>query len=120
MNLKQREAFAEEMRQARQYYKATDWDRAFHHLERAHILGQRDTMAHLKAHRWMLKVGCKKRDARELLGQCARLLAALVFSRIWVPVGNTGGANVSALKPMPLPADLQGLMEDAKTGDKHA
>lgn len=24
----------------------------------------------------------------------------------WIPIGNTGGADVSALKPMPVPADL--------------
>ena len=30
----------------------------------------------------------------------------------WVPKGNTGGANVSALKPMPLPSDLSELLQD--------
>jgi hypothetical protein len=34
-----------------------------------------------------------------------------VFSRIWVPIGNTGGARVSALRPMPLPDDLRALLE---------
>jgi len=29
----------------------------------------------------------------------------------WVPIGNTGGANVSALKPMPIPADLAEYFE---------
>ena len=27
------------------------------------------------------------------------------------PVGNTGGADVSALRPMPIPADLQVFLE---------
>jgi hypothetical protein len=38
-------------------------------------------------------------------------LAAALFSRLWVPVGNTGGANVSAFRPMPVPEDLQRLLE---------
>jgi hypothetical protein len=34
-----------------------------------------------------------------------------VFSRIWVPVGNTGRANVRALKAMPVPDDLRSVLE---------
>jgi hypothetical protein len=37
-------------------------------------------------------------------------MAAALFSRIWVPEGNTGGANVSAIQPMPIPADLRDLL----------
>ncbi|MFY9315408.1 MAG: DUF3703 domain-containing protein [Burkholderiales bacterium] len=49
---------------------------------------------------------------REMLGQLARIFAALLFSRVWVPVGTTGGANVSAFAPMPVPEDLRRLMDD--------
>jgi hypothetical protein len=28
-----------------------------------------------------------------------------------VPVGNTGGANVSATRPMPVPPDLQAILD---------
>jgi hypothetical protein len=33
-----------------------------------------------------------------------------LFSRIWVPAGNTGGANVSALRRMPVPPDLERIL----------
>jgi hypothetical protein len=61
----------------------------------------------------MLRIGWRRRDAREVTGQLARLLAAALFSRIWVPVGNTGGANVSAMRPMAVPDDLQRLLDHA-------
>jgi hypothetical protein len=60
----------------------------------------------------MLGVGVARRDFREVAGQLSRMLAALLFSRIWVPVGNTGGANVSAFSRMPIPADLQAILDD--------
>ena len=84
---------------------------AFHHYERAHILSQRFTWLHIKSHLGMLHIGYLRRDLREMVGQCARIVAALMFSRIWVPIGNTGGANVSAMKPMPIPDDLKILLE---------
>lgn len=84
--------------------------RAFAHLKRAHILAQRFTLAHAGVHLRMLAFGWRQRDVREMIGQTLRLLAALLFSRIWVPEGNTGGANVSALKPMPVPPDLHELL----------
>ena len=85
---------------------------AFRHLERAHILGQRHTSKHVHVHWLMLKLGASVGAWREVLGQASRIVAATVFSRIWVPVGNTGRANVSALKPMPIPDDLRSLLEN--------
>jgi hypothetical protein len=37
------------------------------------------------------------------------MLASLVFSRIWVPLGNTGRSRVPAMKPVPIPEDLRHL-----------
>jgi hypothetical protein len=107
-------AFAFEWQAARTARLAGDLDRAFHHLERAHILGQRHTWRHVKTHVAMLGIGWRRADAREILGQVLRVLAAAVFSRIWVPTGNTGGANVSATVPMPVPPDLQALLDQAR------
>lgn len=58
----------------------------------------------------MLNLGWRQGDAREVRGQVFRALAALVFSRIWVPVGNTGRAKVSAFATMPLPEDLSRVL----------
>ena len=47
----------------------------------------------------------------EFAGQLTRIAAAAVFSHLWVPVGNTGGANVSAMRPMPVPSDLRAILD---------
>ena len=107
-----REVFISELEAARMALRGGKPDVAFRHLERAHILGQRHTRAHVTVHWWMLRVGMRRGDGREVLGQVARIAAALVFSSIWVPLGNTGGANVSAFKSMPVPEDLRRWIED--------
>jgi hypothetical protein len=60
----------------------------------------------------MLRLGASAGAWREVLGQSTRIIAAALFSRIWVPTGNTGRANVSALKPMPIPGDLRSVLEN--------
>jgi hypothetical protein len=85
--------------------------RAFHHLERAHILSQRFTVRHVHVHWLMLKHGIATRQPREVAGQVVRIVAAALFSRIWVPSGNTGGANVNAMRSLPIPDDLRDLLE---------
>lgn len=91
--------------------KRGDCAHAFHHLERAHILSQRLTTRHVQVHWLMLKHAIHARSPREIFGQSVRIIAAALFSRIWVPPGNTGGANVSAMRPMPVPEDLRHLLE---------
>lgn len=116
MNPRLGAAIEREMRAGHACRAEGDLTAAFRHFERAHILGQRHTIAHVRAHLAMLSVGWARRDFREIAGQVPRILAALVFSRIWVPVGNTGGADVSAFQPMAIPADLAALLDDAPDG----
>ena len=59
----------------------------------------------------MLRLGWARRDFREVRGQLPRIVAAALFSRIWVPFGNTGGANVPAMKPMPIPTELRAILD---------
>lgn len=113
-------AYDAEMAHAQALRAAADLDAAFHHLERAHILAQRYTWRHVSTHFAMLHVGWLRRDAREVIGQFTRSIAAALFSRIWVPAGNTGGANVSAFRPMPIPADLAALFDPDATGRRNA
>lgn len=87
-----------------------DLNEAFRRFERAHILGQRSTRLHLRSHVAMLRVARRRGDKREIVGQLKRIVAAALFSRIWVPVGNTGGANVGALQKMPVPEDLERIL----------
>ncbi|MCG8393716.1 MAG: DUF3703 domain-containing protein [Pseudomonadales bacterium] len=111
MSPQQKQAFATTLGQARDAYRAGQWQRAFALLEQAHILGQRRVGMHVLSHWWMLKVGWRTRNWTEVRGQLLRLPAALLLSRLWVPEGNTGGANVSPVKPMPIPDNLLTVME---------
>jgi hypothetical protein len=91
-------------------------NQAFRYFERAQILGQECTLLHVRAHMRCFDVP-GGRTISELVGQLKRIVAASLFSRIWVPKGNTGGANVSALKPMPVPQDLQHILQQLDPGD---
>lgn len=107
MSQARRAAFAVEMTLARAQYAAGRLDVAFRHMERAHILGQLNLIDHLVSHWWMLKVGLRRLEAREVVGQVLRLFASFIGAAFaWVPLGNTGGANVSPLHPMPLPPEF--------------
>ena len=110
MRIELRQAFDREMRAAVENYNADVLDTAFYHLERAHILGQCYVITHTATHWWMLKVGWRRRDSREIKGQIFRIVAALIISRIWVPIGNTGGANVHPLKSMPIPEEFRDVL----------
>lgn len=99
-----------ELEQAGCCCEQQQWSLAFHHLERAHVLSQRYPLWHARVHRYMLYVGWCQGSAHEVCGQLLRIVAALLFSYIWVPEGNTGGVNVSAFKPMSLPKDLGELL----------
>lgn len=105
-----RHAWTEEMALGRCAYARSDWTAAVHHFERAHSLGQRSTRAHVRAHVGLLQVAWRCRAYRETRGQVVRIAAAVLFSRLWVPVGNTGSANVGPLQPMPIPEDLRELL----------
>ncbi|TGN13346.1 DUF3703 domain-containing protein [Leptospira ilyithenensis] len=107
MNLIIKEAFEKEMKTAKEFYFAKKWNEAFLHLEKAHVLGQRDAIPHTINHWWMLKVGIGKKDGKEILGQVARLLAAGIGSLLGrAPIGNTGGANIGIMTPLPISDDV--------------
>lgn len=81
---------------------------AWTHLERAHILSQRYFTRHWHTHWLMLRMARQDNQRREVRGQIRRLAAVpLGWLGGWVPKGNTGGADVHPLKPMPLPDDLE-------------
>ncbi|MDZ3831496.1 MAG: DUF3703 domain-containing protein [Sphingopyxis sp.] len=106
-------AFDGEMAGASAAEAAGDFALAKHHLERAHILGQCWYVAHVKTHYRMLRLALRQSDASEARGQLVRLVGAGPFHMAgWVPVGNTGGADVSATLPMPIPSDLAQHLED--------
>jgi hypothetical protein len=57
-----------------------------------------------------------RRDAKEIAGQILRIVGAATKTALGlVPIGNTGGANVSPLKPMAVAGDLAEILA-ATTG----
>jgi hypothetical protein len=105
-------AFNSEMQRTIENFRSRNYDAAYRHVERAHILGQRFFIGHSRTHYWMLRVALATSDRREVIGQIVRLLAVIpgfVFG--WVPVGNTGRSTVSAIAPMPIPDDLRTYCE---------
>lgn len=104
------EVYEEELSRAREALESGNFEVCFVHLERAHVLSQRMTGRHTHVHWLMLVAGWRRGDWREVVGQVPRMLASMLFSRLWVPRGNTGRARVSAFKPMPVPEDLRDLV----------
>jgi hypothetical protein len=104
------EAYEQEVNQAAIALRQKDFETAFHHLERAHVLAQCMTGRHTFIHWRMLVAGLRCGDMREVVGQLPRIVASLLFSRLWVPRGNNGRARVSAFKPIPVPGDLRHLV----------
>jgi hypothetical protein len=105
------DAWAQERTAASSARQRTDAEDEWRHLERAHVLSQPMAVAHVRTHVTMLGYGLRHRDGREIVGQLVRMVVAAPGT--WTgryPVGNTGGANVSALEPMPIPDDLRAVL----------
>jgi hypothetical protein len=57
----------------------------------------------------------RQRCAREVFGQLVRIAGAATKTVVGlVPQGNTGGTNVSARSRMPVPPDLQHILDTAR------
>ena len=66
----------------------------------------------------MLLFGIHIKDKKEIIGQIPRLLVGGVKSFVGkIPVGNTGGANIPPLKPLPISEELLSIF--AKAGIDH-
>lgn len=102
-----RAAWRAETNAARTARRAGDPAEEWRRLERAHILSQPLVAAHIRAHAHMLAFAVRHRDRHEVVGQVMRLAVAAPGTALRrYPLGNTGGANVSAVMPMDIPADL--------------
>lgn len=107
-SLASRRVIAAEMAAYRSAVEAGDDDRAWHHLERVHIVSQPYLGPHLASHGAMLGFAIRRRYWNEVLGQLVRIILAplgAVTGR--PPEGNTGRSNVSAFARIPIPEDLR-------------
>ena len=108
-----RAAWATELDAAGAARSRDDTGAEWTHLERAHILSQPMAGAHVHTHAAMFTAALRRHDRHELVGQLFRIIVAAPGSVTGkYPVGNTGGADVSAFAPMTIPDDLQPLLPD--------
>jgi hypothetical protein len=103
-------AFYEQLELGKEFLKNKDFKSSYYHLENAHILGQKHIYRHTVSHYWMLVFGLKTKNSKEIIGQFFRIIASLLFTIIWVPIGNTGGTNISPIKPIPIRKELRNFL----------
>lgn len=98
----------------REELRLENFTKAWHHLERAYVIGQAFPFEHSYVHWEMLKFGIRIKSWWEVVGQLPRLLIGGVKSFVGkIPVGNTGGANIPPLKSLPIPPDIQDMFKIA-------
>lgn len=102
-----KKAFYNQLELGKIALKDNNFKQAYYRFENAHILGQKHLFRHTLSHFWMLYFGVKTNNLKEIIGQVFRIIAALLFTLIWVPKGNTGGTNVSPIKTIPIKKELQ-------------
>lgn len=96
-----------------QRYLPSDLKISWRHLEMAHILGQPYPLEHTFIHWRMLQFGFRIKSIKEIMGQLPRLAVGGVKSFVGIiPVGNTGGADVPPMRPMPIPDELQAIIDN--------
>lgn len=87
----------------------------FSKLENAHVLAQESTYLHTKVHCLMLLWALRCGRYGELFGQLLRIVGALTKTAVGlVPIGNTGGSNISPFKTLPLSPQHAAIIANAK------
>ena len=105
-------AFDNEIALAKELLAKGELEAGFHHLERAHIIGQAFVVPHAISHWLMLKVEFRRRRVMAVFGQTVRIVLGMLGSAVGiVPVGNTGGTDISMFKRMPIDLELQNIID---------
>lgn len=117
----QRVAFDKEIVLAKEFIARGDLETGFSHLERAHVIGQAFVVPHARSHWLMLRVEIRRRRPVASFGQVVRIALGVLGSAVGVvPVGNTGGSNVSMFKRMPIAPELQRVIDGDAPPDARA
>ena len=107
-----RVAFDREIALAKELIEKGELEAGFRHLERAHIIGQAFVLPHAKTHWLMFGVECRRRRVMAAFGQVVRIGLGMLGSAVGVvPVGNTGGTDISMFKRMPIDTELQKIID---------
>jgi hypothetical protein len=105
-------AFESEMTAAQDLYHKGQLSQAFKHLERAHVLGQRCVLPHVRSHWLMLKIGLKRHSPAEVWGQAVRIILGALGSMVGiVPDGNTGGTDINMFARRPIDPDIASILD---------
>jgi hypothetical protein len=108
-------AFEAEMACAKRLITEGHLDHGFSHLERAHVLGQRHVVSHVRSHWAMLQIGIKRSSVSEVYGQAVRIVLGAIGSAVGIfPIGNIGGSNISMFRRLPIDPTLDRLLNDDK------
>ncbi len=119
MNPIQQQAFDHEIALAKQRIAHREWSQSIYHLERAHVIGQLHVWPHVKAHALMLSVEMRRRRINAAFGQFIRIILGAVGSAIGVvPTGNTGGSDVNMFARLPIPPDIQRVLDNDNAQSK--
>ena len=107
-----RDAFlAEEYRRAAKAAEKQNFEEAWHHLERTHVVAQDRLGPHCVTHWRMLRLAWRTRDWREVQGQIFRLALAPVGNVTGkLPVGNNGRSDVSAFARMEIEPEVRRVL----------
>lgn len=118
MNPVQGTAFDNEIALAKELIRRGDLDSGFGHLERAHVIGQAFVVPHARSHWLMLQIEFRRRRPVAAFGQVVRIVLGVLGSAVGVvPVGNTGGTDISMFKRMPIAPELQRIINGDASPD---
>ena len=114
-----RDAFlAEEYRRAAKASDEQNFEEAWHHLERAHVVAQDRLRPHCVSHWRMLELAWRTRDWREVHGQTFRLSLAPIGNITGrLPIGNSGRSNVSAFARMEIEPEISRVLGQSPAQD---
>jgi hypothetical protein len=119
MNVVQSAAFDSEIALAKALIARGEFAAAFPHLERAHVIGQAFVVPHATSHWLMLGVELRRRRFVAAFGQIVRIVLGMLGSAVGVvPVGNTGGTDISMFKRLPIEPDLQKIIDGVSPGPR--
>lgn len=110
MNKNLKATFEQSMADALTLLRAGRLAEAENELARAHILGQRHVLPHVRSHWWLLVLEWKRGRYGAVGGQLVRVVLGALGSAVGiVPEGNPGTSDVSMFQRREIPPALRDL-----------
>jgi Protein of unknown function (DUF3703) len=114
-------AYENEIALAKEHIARDELQQGYFHLERAHVIGQAYVVPHARSHWLMLKVELRRKRPAAAFGQAVRIVLGVLGSAVGlVPVGNTGGSDISMFKRLPIAPELQSIIDGGTRPDPRA